>query len=188
MIVMDEDTCLVDVASYFLNFLAGESCGRCVPCREGIYQMLKILNRICEGDGREGDIESLEEIGQTVKDFSLCALGKTAPNPVLSTIRYFRGEYEAHIKEKRCPALACKKLISYYIEPDKCQACLICLRECPAQAITGGKKITHVIDQEKCTKCGTCLEVCPPRFGAVTKLSGVKVPEPLRQEAVLTQK
>jgi NADH-quinone oxidoreductase subunit F len=188
MIVMDEDTCLVDVARYFLNFLAGESCGRCVPCREGIYQMLKILNRICEGDGREGDIESLEEIGQMVKDFSLCALGKTAPNPVLSTIRYFRDEYEAHIKEKRCPALACKALISYYIEPDKCKACMICLRECPAQAITGGKKITHVIDQTKCTKCGTCYEVCPPRFGAVTKLSGVKVPEPARQEAALTQK
>lgn len=188
MIVMDEDTCLVDVARYFLNFLAGESCGRCVPCREGIYQMLKILNRICEGDGREGDIESLEEIGQTVRDFSLCALGKTAPNPVLSTIRYFRDEYEAHIKDKRCPALACKGLISYYIEPDKCQACLICLRECPAQAITGGKKITHVIDQGKCTTCGTCLEVCPPRFGAVTKLSGVKVPEPVRQEAAVIQK
>jgi NADH-quinone oxidoreductase subunit F len=185
MIVMDEDTCLVDVARFFLNFLAGESCGRCVPCREGIYQMLKILNRICEGNGREGDIELLEEIGQTVQDFSLCALGKTAPNPVLSTIRYFRDEYEAHIKEKRCPALACKELISYYIEPEKCQACLICLRECPAQAITGGKKITHVIDQAKCTKCGTCLEVCPPRFGAVTKLSRVKVPEPVRQEAAV---
>ena len=186
MIVMDEDTCLVDVARYFLNFLAGESCGRCVPCREGIYQMLRILNRICQGDGREGDIESLEEIGQTVQDFSLCALGKTAPNPVLSTIRYFRDEYEAHIKENRCPALACKELIAYYIEPDKCQACLICLRECPAQAITGDKKITHVIDQAKCTKCGTCLEVCPPRFSAVTKLSGVKVPEPARQEAAAT--
>jgi len=183
MIVMDEDTCLVNVARYFLNFLAGESCGKCVPCREGIYQMLKILNRICQGNGREGDIELLEEIGQTVRDFSLCALGKTAPNPVLSTIRYFRDEYEAHIKDKRCPALACKELISYNIEPEKCQACLICLRECPAQAITGGKKITHVIDQEKCTKCGTCLEVCPPRFGAVTKLSGAKVPEPVRQEA-----
>jgi NADH:ubiquinone oxidoreductase subunit F (NADH-binding)/(2Fe-2S) ferredoxin/ferredoxin len=188
MIVMDEDTCLVDVARYFLNFLAGESCGKCVPCREGIHQMLKILNRICEGNGREGDIELLEEIGKTVQDFSLCALGKTAPNPVLSTIRYFRDEYEAHIKEKRCPALACKELISYYIEPEKCQACLICLRECPAQAITGGKKITHIIDQEKCTKCGTCLEVCPPRFSAVTKLSGVKVPEPVRQEAAVTQK
>jgi NADH:ubiquinone oxidoreductase subunit F (NADH-binding)/(2Fe-2S) ferredoxin/NAD-dependent dihydropyrimidine dehydrogenase PreA subunit len=188
MIVMDEDTCLVDVARYFLNFLAGESCGKCVPCREGIYQMLKILNRICEGNGREGDIELLEEIGQTVRDFSLCALGKTAPNPVLSTIRYFRDEYEAHIKEKRCPALACKELISYYIEPEKCQACLICLRNCPAEAITGSKKTVHVIDQEKCTKCGTCLEVCPPRFGAVTKLDRVKVPKPVRQKTAVMRK
>ena len=188
MIVMDEDTCLVDVARYFLNFLAGESCGKCAPCREGIYQMLKILNRICEGDGREGDIELLEEIGETVRDFSLCALGRTAPNPVLSTIRYFRDEYEAHIREKRCPALACKELTAYYIEPEKCQACLICLRECPAQAISGDKKIVHVIDQEKCTKCGTCLEVCPARFSAVTRLSGVKVPEPVRQEAAVIRK
>ena len=188
MIVMDEDTCLVDVARYFLNFLAGESCGKCAPCREGIYQMLKILNRICEGDGREGDIELLEEIGETVRDFSLCALGRTAPNPVLSTIRYFRDEYEAHIREKRCPALACKELTAYYIEPEKCQACLICLRECPAQAIRGDKKIVHVIDQEKCTKCGTCLEVCPARFSAVTRLSGVKVPEPVRQEAAVIRK
>ncbi len=188
MIVMDEDTCLVDVARYFLNFLAGESCGKCVPCREGIYQMLKILNRICEGRGREGDIELLEEIGETVRDFSLCALGKTAANPVLSTIRYFRDEYEVHIKDKRCPALVCKELIAYYIEPEKCQACLICLRDCPAEAITGDKKIAHVIDQEKCTKCGTCLEVCPPRFSAVTKLSGVKVPEPIRQKTEVVRK
>ena len=150
--------------------------------------MLKILDRICEGNGRKGDIELLEEIGETVRDFSLCALGSTAPNPVLSTIRYFRDENEAHIKDKRCPALACKELISYYIEPDKCQACLICLRDCPAEAITGGKKLTHVIDQEKCTKCGTCLEVCPPRFGAVTKLDKGKVPEPVRQEAAVIRK
>jgi NADH:ubiquinone oxidoreductase subunit F (NADH-binding)/(2Fe-2S) ferredoxin/Pyruvate/2-oxoacid:ferredoxin oxidoreductase delta subunit len=188
MIVMDEDTCLVDVARYFINFLAGESCGKCTPCREGIYQMLKILNRICEGNGREGDIELLEEIGEMVRDFSLCALGRTAPNPVLSTIRYFRDEYEAHIKEKRCPALACKELITYYIDPEKCQACLICLRNCPAGAITGDKKIVHVIDQEKCTKCGTCLEVCPARFGAVTKLSGVKVPEAVRPETAVIRK
>jgi len=181
MIVMDEDTCMVDIARYFLNFLAGESCGKCLPCREGIYQMLKILNRICEGKGEEGDIELLEEISEVVKDASLCALGQTASNPVLSTIRYFRDEYEAHIKEKRCPAGVCKELISYYIEPEKCQACLICLRNCPAEAITGGKNLAHVIDQDKCTKCGLCLEVCPPRFGAVTKLSGLKVPEPVLQ-------
>jgi len=181
MIVMDEDTCMVDIARYFLNFLAGESCGKCLPCREGIYQMLKILNRICEGKGEEGDIELLEEISEVVKDASLCALGQTAPNPVLSTIRYFRNEYEAHIKEKHCPAGVCKELISYYIEPEKCQACLICLRNCPAEAITGDKNLVHVIDQDKCTKCGLCLEVCPPRFGAVTKLSGLKVPEPVLQ-------
>jgi len=179
MIVMDEDTCMVDIARYFLNFLAEESCGKCIPCREGIYQMLKILNRICEGKGEEGDIELLKEISEVVRDASLCALGQTAPNPVLSTIKYFRDEYESHIEEKRCPALACKALISYYIEPEKCQACLICLRNCPVEAITGGKNIIHVINQDKCTKCGTCLEVCPPRFGAVTTLSGVKVPEPV---------
>jgi len=181
MIVMDEDTCMVDIARYFLNFLAGESCGKCLPCREGIYQMHKILNRICEGKGEEGDIELLEEISEVVEDASLCALGQTAPNPVLSTIRYFRDEYEAHIKEKRCPAGVCKELISYYIEPGKCQACMICLKDCPAGAITGDKNLVHVIDQDKCTKCGLCLEVCPPRFGAVTRLSGLKVPEPVLQ-------
>ena len=188
MIVMDEDTCVVDVAKYFFNFLAGESCGKCLPCREGIYQMLKILNKICEGKGEEADIELLEEISEVVRDFSLCALGGTAPNPVLSTIRYFRDEYEAHIREKRCPAGVCKALISYYIEPEKCQACLICLRECPVGTITGGKNLIHIIDQDKCTKCGTCLEVCPPRFGAITKLSGVKVPEPVLQGTEVIRK
>ena len=179
MIVMDEDNCVVDIARYFLNFLAGESCGKCAPCREGIHQMLKILNRICEGTGCEGDIELLEKITKVVRNFSLCALGGTAPNPVLSTIRYFRDEYEAHIKEKRCPAGVCKALISYYIVPEKCQACLICLRECPTKAITGDKNLIHVIDQGKCNKCGKCLEVCPPRFSAATKVSGVNVPEPI---------
>jgi len=188
MIVMDEDTCVVDVARYFFNFLAGESCGKCLPCREGIYQMLKILNKICEGKGEEADIELLEEISEVVRDFSLCALGGTAPNPVLSTIRYFRDEYEAHIREKRCPAGVCKALISYYIEPEKCQACLICLRECPVGTITGGKNLIHIIDQDKCTKCGTCLEVCPPRFGAITRLSGVKVPEPVLQGTEVIRK
>ncbi len=177
MIVMDETTCMVDIARFFLNFLTGESCGKCIPCREGIYQMLKILNRICEGKGMEGDIELLQEIAEVVKVASLCALGQTAPNPLLTTLKYFPDEYEAHIKEKRCPAGVCKALISYYIEPEKCQACLICLRECPAGAIIGGRNLIHIIDQDKCTKCGTCLEVCPPRFNAIVKLSGVKVPE-----------
>jgi NADH:ubiquinone oxidoreductase subunit F (NADH-binding)/(2Fe-2S) ferredoxin/Pyruvate/2-oxoacid:ferredoxin oxidoreductase delta subunit len=179
MIVMDEDTCMVDIARYFLTFLTEESCGKCVPCREGIHQMHEVLTRICGGKGAEGDIDLLEEIAETVRGFSLCALGTTAPNPVLSTIKYFREEYETHIKEKRCPALVCKSLISYYIEPEKCQSCLICLRGCPAGAIAGGKDLIHVIDQNKCTKCGTCLEVCPPRFGAVTRRSGGKVPEPV---------
>ncbi len=176
MIVMDEDNCMVDVARYFLAFLAEESCGKCIPCREGIRQMLNILNRICDGQGRTGDIDLLEELSEVVRDASLCALGTTAPNPVLSTIRYFRDEYEAHIKERRCPAGVCKALISYYIQPERCQACQICLRECPVGAITGGKNLVHVIDQDKCTKCGTCLEVCPPRFAAVLILSGEPVP------------
>jgi NADH-quinone oxidoreductase subunit F len=183
MIVMDEDTCMVDVARYFLHFLTGESCGKCSPCREGIRQMLKILTKICEGKGREGDIELLEELGQTTRDASLCALGGTAPNPVLNTIRYFRDEYEAHIKDKRCPAHVCKDLISYTIDPAKCQACMTCLRKCPSEAISGGKNQIHVIDQDKCVKCGTCFEVCPPRFHAVKKISGEPVPPPIPEEA-----
>jgi len=183
MIVMDEDTCMVDVARYFLNFLTDESCGKCVPCREGIRQMLKVLTSITKGEGKEGDIELLEELGEVTKEASLCALGRTAPNPVLSTIRYFRDEYEAHIREKRCPAYFCKELISYYVDPDKCQACMICLRQCPVGAIAGGKNQIHVIDQQKCTKCGTCFEVCPSRFSAVKRLSGQPVPPPIPEEA-----
>jgi NADH-quinone oxidoreductase subunit F len=183
MKVMDEDTCMVDVARYFLDFLSDESCGKCVPCREGIRQMFKILSNIGKGKGREGDVELLEELSETTREASLCALGKSAPNPVLSTIRYFRDEYEAHIKEKRCPAYFCKELISYHINPEKCQACMACLRKCPAEAIGGGKNQIHVIDQVKCTKCGTCFEVCPPRFGAVKKMSGEPVPPPLPEEA-----
>jgi NADH:ubiquinone oxidoreductase subunit F (NADH-binding)/(2Fe-2S) ferredoxin/NAD-dependent dihydropyrimidine dehydrogenase PreA subunit len=178
MIVMDEDTCVVDVARYFLNFLADESCGKCIPCREGIQQMLVILNRICEGNGREEDLETLTDLGDMMRDCALCALGQTAPNPVLSTLQYFREEYEEHIKNHRCPAGVCKELVNYYIDPEKCQACMICMRNCPVGAIDGGKNIVHVINQERCTKCGTCLEVCPPRFGAVSKLSGVEIPEP----------
>ena len=172
MIVMDEDTCMVDMARYYLNFLAEESCGKCVPCREGISQMLDVLTRICAGDGREGDIALLEEISEVVTGWSLCALGGTAPNPVLSTISHFRDEYEAHIRDKRCPAGACKELISYYVDPEKCQACMICLKNCPAGAISGGKNLVHVVDQAACTKCGACLDVCPSRFDAVMVLSG----------------
>jgi NADH-quinone oxidoreductase subunit F len=183
MIVMDEDTCMVDVARYFLDFLTDESCGKCVPCREGMRQMLKILTNITKGKGREGDIELLEELSEVAGDASLCALGKSAPNPFLSTLRYFRDEYEAHIKEKKCPALSCKELIAYHIDPNKCQACMVCLRQCPAEAIVGGKNRIHAIDQEKCTKCGTCFEVCPPRFGAVKKISGEPVPSPIPEDA-----
>jgi NADH:ubiquinone oxidoreductase subunit F (NADH-binding)/(2Fe-2S) ferredoxin/Pyruvate/2-oxoacid:ferredoxin oxidoreductase delta subunit len=183
MIVMDEDTCMVDVARYFLDFLTDESCGKCVPCREGIRQMLKILTDITKGKGKEGDIELLKELAEVAGEASLCALGKSAPNPVLSTLRYFREEYEAHINEKRCPALSCKELISFYIDPEKCQGCMICFRKCPAHAIAGGKSQIHVIDQGKCTKCGTCLEACPPRFRAVQKTSGKPVPAPIPEDA-----
>ena len=182
MIVMDEDTCMVDVARYFIEFLTDESCGKCVPCREGLRQMLKILTNITEGKGVEGDIELLEELGEVAKEACLCALGTSAPNPFLSTVRYFRDEYEAHINEKRCPASSCKELIAFHIDPDKCQACMICARKCPVDAIDGGKNTIHIVDQDTCTKCGTCFEVCPPRFGAVQKISGEPVPEPIAEE------
>jgi NADH-quinone oxidoreductase subunit F len=189
MIVMDEDTCMVDVARYFIDFLTDESCGKCVPCREGLGQMLKILTKITEGKGKQGDIELLQELSETAIEASLCAVGTSAPNPFLSTVRYFRDEYEAHIKERRCPALSCKELIAYHIDPDKCQACMICFRKCPVEAVDGGKKKIHVIDQEKCTKCGTCFEVCPSRFGAVRKISGEPVPSPIpEEERIITRK
>ncbi len=179
MIVLDENSCVVDVARYFLDFTQKESCGKCVPCRVGTKQMLDILTRITQGQGEPGDIDKLLRLGQTVNQGSLCALGGTAPNPVLTTIRYFRHEYEAHINEKRCPALVCKDLIAFYILPDKCKACMICQRNCPVDAIKGGKKLIHVIDQSKCIKCGTCYEMCPERFSAVVKVSGetIEVPD-----------
>ena len=167
---------MVDVARYFIRFLTDESCGKCIPCREGLRQMDKILTNITEGRGKEGDIETLEELSEVAMEASLCALGKSAPNPFLSTLRYFRHEYEAHIKQKCCPALYCKALISHYIDPEKCQACLICLRKCPSQGIDGGKGLIHFIDQYKCSNCGTCLEVCPPKFDAIRKYSGEPVP------------
>jgi NADH-quinone oxidoreductase subunit F len=182
MIVMDEETCMVDVARYFIEFLTDESCGKCVPCREGLRQMHRILDNITRGRGKTGDVELLEELSETAIEASLCALGKSAPNPFLSTLRYFRSEYEAHIEQKRCPALSCKALIRYTIDPEKCQACMICARKCPADAIDGGKKKIHIIDQEKCTNCGTCFDVCPAKFGAVKKLSGEPVPAPLPEE------
>ena len=165
MIVMDNDTCMVDVARYFLDFLKEESCGQCNPCREGIKQMLAILTRICAGEGQEGDIELLEELGSMVQKFSLCGLGTAAPNPVLTTLLYFRDEYEKHIQEKKCPAGVCKNLFYYEIDSDACTGCQVCMKKCPQEAISGEKKEPHAIDQEKCIKCGICYDAC--KFDAV---------------------
>ena len=164
MIVMDDKTCMVDVARYFINFLVDESCGKCTPCREGLNHLNNILKRICDGDGEEGDIEALEDISSTVIDTSLCQLGGSAPFPVLSTIRYFREEYEEHIKDKKCRAGVCKPLITYSITSE-CTGCTICAKKCPVEAITGEKKELHTIDTETCIKCGICYEVC--KFNSV---------------------
>jgi len=166
MIVMDDHSCMVDVAKYFLSFLQEESCGKCVPCREGVRRMREILEEICAGRGKEEDIALLESMSLAIKDGSLCALGGSAPNPVLSTIRYFRAEYEAHIRDKRCPAGVCKGLIRYSISADKCTACGACRKACPTEAISGAKKTPHKIDEAKCIKCGACIESC--KFDAIT--------------------
>lgn len=172
MVVLDEDDCMVDIARYFLEFTQRESCGKCTPCRLGTKQMLEILVDITQGRGEEGDIELLEELAQDVKAASLCALGRTAPNPVLTTLRYFRDEYEAHIREKRCPALKCSALIAYYILPERCErSCDACVGSCTVEAIFTDERKIKVIDQEKCVKCGVCLEACPPEYNAVVKLS-----------------
>lgn len=176
MVVMDEDTCMVDVARYFVDFLLEESCGKCIPCREGLRVLSSILSDICAGKGKSEDIQTTEEIAETMREVLLCALGRTAANPVLTSLKYFRDEWEQHIIEKRCPANVCKALIDFYINPEKCQACLLCLKECPAGAIQGDKDQVHWIDQEKCIKCGTCYEIC--NFHAVKKLSGEPIPPP----------
>jgi len=168
MIVMDEDNCMVDIARFFLDFNEDESCGKCAPCRIGTRRMLEILERIVNGKGEEGDIEKLENLANTIKATALCGLGQTAPNPVLSTIKFFRHEYEAHIRDKKCPAHHCQALLNYVIDPEKCRGCTACARVCPGGAITGTVKQPHVIDPAKCLKCGACMEKC--RFGAISKV------------------
>lgn len=165
MVVMDESTCMVGMAQFFLDFTAKESCGKCVHCRIGTKRMLEILNRIVKGEGKEGDIELLEELCYSIKDGALCGLGQTAPNPVLTTIKYFRNEYEAHIKEKKCPAKSCPDLLSYKIIADKCKGCTLCSKKCPVGAISGTVKMPHNIDKDKCIKCGACFNAC--KFNAV---------------------
>jgi NADP-reducing hydrogenase subunit HndC len=167
LIVMDEDNCMVDIARFFLDFTVDESCGKCTPCREGTKRMLEILDRIVEGKGKDGDIERLESLANTIKNSALCGLGQTAPNPVLSTLRYFRNEYEAHIYDKKCAAGVCKGLAKYTIIEDKCKGCGICAKQCPVTAISGKLKTPYLINNDKCEKCGICLEKCP--FGAIIK-------------------
>jgi NADH-quinone oxidoreductase subunit F len=171
MVIMDEHTCMVDVARYFLDFTEIESCGQCVPCRMGTKQLLDILKDICKGKGRPEDIELLVELSHSVHGGSVCGLGQTAANPVLTTIRYFKDEYEAHVRDKCCPAKVCKELISYVILEDKCVGCTLCARACPVQAITGEKKKLHIIDQSICIQCGVCMEKCPKKFSAVDCVS-----------------
>lgn len=166
MVVMDETTCMVDMARFFLDFTQKESCGKCTFCRVGTRRMLEILTRITEGEGKEGDIEMLEELAYQIKDNSLCGLGQTAPNPVLTTIKYFRDEYEAHIKEKKCPSLSCKQLLTYEVNPEKCTGCRVCAIKCPVDAIDGEKKQPHVIRQDDCIRCGDCYNRC--KFDAIT--------------------
>lgn len=189
IIVIDEDACAVDLARYFVDFLCDESCGKCVPCREGLKRMHEILDNIVAGRGRDDDVETLQEIARLMRAASMCALGRSAANPVLSTIHYFAHEYKAHIKEKSCPALVCKPLISYYIQPEVCKGCQLCKENCPQEAIDidaqsetdGAKKAIMAIDQLKCTRCGICYDICPPKVRAVAKVSSARgKPAPAR--------
>ncbi len=165
LVVMDEDTCMVDIARYFMNFIQDESCGKCTPCREGTRIMLDMLTKICQGKGKMEDLDVLEELAVRIQDTSLCALGQTAPNPILTTLRYFRDEYIEHIRDKKCRAGVCKSLLKFEINPEKCTGCTVCAIKCPVKAISGEKKKPHKIDQNICIKCGVCYDAC--RFNAI---------------------
>ena len=167
MIILDEDTCMVDISKFYLEFTADESCGKCNPCRVGTKRLLELLTKITKGKGEPEDLDKIKELADHMKSSSLCALGQSAPNPILSTLRYFEDEYKAHIDNKTCPAGVCKALLSYYIIPDKCKGCTLCARNCPVSAISGKVREPHVIDTTKCIKCGVCIGNC--RFGAIVK-------------------
>ncbi|MBQ8851875.1 MAG: 4Fe-4S binding protein, partial [Oscillibacter sp.] len=167
LIVMDEDNCMVDIAKFFLEFCVDESCGKCVPCRIGTKRLYDLLDKITKGEGTLADLDTIEELCYHLKSSALCALGQTAPNPVLSTLKHFRNEYVAHVVEKRCPAGVCKELLRYTVDPDKCRGCTLCTRACPTGAISGMLRAPHVIDNSHCVKCGVCMETC--RFGAISK-------------------
>ena len=171
LVVMDQTSCMVDVARYFLEFIQNESCGKCVPCRLGTKQMLDILTDITQGKGKFGDMSLLLELAEGIKDGSLCGLGQTSPNPVLTTIKFFKEEYDAHINQKKCPALLCKELIDYQVIAEKCEGCMLCLKSCPVGAVSGIKKEIHSIDKEKCIKCGTCIELCSGKYNAIERVS-----------------
>jgi ferredoxin len=175
MIIIDEGTCIVDLARFFLTFTQRESCGKCTPCRIGTRQMLGILEKITRGEADLSDLSKLERLANAVRNGSLCGLGSTAPNPVLTTLRFFKSEFEEHILRGNCPSLVCKDLTSFYIDPGSCRSCGICAESCPAEAITGQFKEAHVIDQDKCIRCGVCISVCPEKFSAITRKSGKKV-------------